>query len=234
MLPKVVSSMIFVLVLYASSARGQLSDFAGTDFRKADSVAAVYAGHSLMNMKILANKLTLPLSSEQEKYRAIFKWVCENIEVDYDLLLLNKYKRKKLHGEKLRRWNEKLNRMVYDKLLYERRTLCTGYAYVIRELCFLAGLECEIVNGYGKPGGIGDTTSFQINHSWNRIRLNGKWYWTDATWSSGIYNRTTQTFVKKYNEKYFLPDPQTFSVDHQIINSPVQLISTQNEPTPAE
>src|SRR3954469_11114090 len=79
----------------------QHSDFSCTDFSKADSIAEYYTAHSLTNLKALADHLTGSLPTEQEKFRAIYKWVCSNIEAGYELLTLNKYKRAKLKGESL-------------------------------------------------------------------------------------------------------------------------------------
>jgi transglutaminase/protease-like cytokinesis protein 3 len=203
-----------LFVLCCFTARGQVSDFPETDFSKSDSIAERYAAHSLIDLKTLADKLTRPLLTEQEKFRAIYKWVCSNIEADYSLVTLNKQKRAKLKGDKLNRWNKKFSKSVFKTLLHERKTVCTGYAYLVRELAFHAGLKCEIVNGYAKAGGVDFNALGEVNHSWNRIQLNDKWYVCDATWSSGIFNTTSGRFVKKYDEKYFLMEPEGFLRSH--------------------
>lgn len=192
----------------------QVADFPDTNFSKADSIADLYAAHSLEDLAQLADKLTVPLSSEPEKFRAIFKWVCSNLEVDYDLVTLNKRKRGKLTGQRLAAWDQKFRRIVFERLVSDRKTLCTGYAYTIRELCFHAGLACKIVNGHANPRGVTSDQPQPINHSWNKVQLNGKWYVCDATWSSGIFNRTSGQFRKRYTDKYFLPDPFLFANDH--------------------
>jgi transglutaminase/protease-like cytokinesis protein 3 len=206
---------VFVILTCGSAVCAQISDFQGTDFSKADSIAELNVAHPLKDLKGLADKLTAPLLTDQEKFRAIYKWVCNNIEVDYSLVALNKKNRAKLHGDKLSKWNKKFNRMVFETLMSQQKTICTGYAYLIRELAFHAGLSCEIVNGYAKPGGVHSTRSRTVNHSWNLIRLNNKMYFCDATWSSGIFNLSTQQFRKKYNDRYFLTDPSLFAQDHE-------------------
>jgi transglutaminase/protease-like cytokinesis protein 3 len=214
------SVMIMAILLVSGlSIHAQVSDFAGTDFSKADSVAELYVAHSLKDLKGLADKLTAPLCTEQEKFRAIFKWVCNNIEVDYALVVINKRKRTQLSGPRLDRWNERFNATVFRTLLHKNKTICTGYAYLIRELAYHAGLSCSIMNGSARPGGIGTTGSLIVNHSWNLILLNGKWYYCDATWASGIFNRTTNQFVKRFNDKYFLTEPSLFSQEHQKVTN---------------
>jgi transglutaminase/protease-like cytokinesis protein 3 len=210
------SSVLIVFIIAASctNLRGQISDFPGTDFTKADSIAELHTAHSLKDLKGLAENLTATLLTDQEKFRSIFKWVCSNISVDYTLVTLNKRKRVRLQGAKLDKWNKKFNSIVFRTLLREHKTLCTGYAYLIRELAAHAGLTCEIVNGYAKPGGLAADAAISANHSWNLIRLNDKWYVCDATWSSGVFNYTSGEFMKKYNDYYFLTDPTLFARDH--------------------
>ena len=207
-------SVLFVFVFGWISLWSQRSDFNCTDFNKADSIAEHTTAHSLINLKALADSLTGSLPTEQEKFRAIYKWVCSNIEADYELLSLNKYKRTKLKGERLAKWNIKFNKMVFRTLVQENKTICTGYAYLVRELCYHAGLSCLIVNGYARHAGIDSTTIGSINHSWNKVLLNNKWYLCDATWSSGVFNLRLEQFVKKYNDQFFLTAPSVFYQTH--------------------
>jgi transglutaminase/protease-like cytokinesis protein 3 len=207
----------FVFILFAfyySVSQGQADDFCTTDFHDADSIAERYAAHPLLDLKTLADKLTGPLSTEQEKFRAIYKWVCSNIEADYDLVLLNKKNRVTLHDDQLVQWNKDFNKLVFETLQREYKTVCTGYAYLVRQLARHAGLVCEIVHGYAKHAGVNPANVGPINHSWNKIQLNGKWYMCDATWSSGIYSREAGKFIKKYHDRYFLMDPTLFGQSH--------------------
>jgi transglutaminase/protease-like cytokinesis protein 3 len=207
-------AIIGFFIMACLTGRGQISDFRDTDFSKADSIAELYVAHPLRDLRGLAIKLTGPLLTEQEKFRAIFKWVCNNIAVDYELITRNKRNSAKLQGTKLVRWNEQFNIIVFQTLLHQQKTICTGYAYLMRELSTHAGLSCEIVNGYANPDGIDASKMKSDNHSWNLIRLNGSWYLCDATWSSGIFSLTTGRFVKKYNDHYFLTAPSLFFRDH--------------------
>jgi transglutaminase/protease-like cytokinesis protein 3 len=204
----------FILcALCCSVSLGQVTDFKTTHFYKADSIAESLTAHPLVDLKTLADKLTSQLLTEQEKFRSIYKWVCSNIEADYELLLLNKRNRAILKGDELLQWNKKINALVFKTLQYDHKTVCTGYAYLVRELAYHAGLSCEIVNGYARHAGVDDTLG-EVNHSWNKIRLNGKWYVCDATWSSGIFNLNLKKFIKKYDDQYFLMEPTIFYKTH--------------------
>jgi transglutaminase/protease-like cytokinesis protein 3 len=209
-------SFAILLVFCYSAAQSQVDDFFQTDFRKADSIAELYPMHALKDLKSLSDKLTGALPTEQEKFRAIYRWVCNNIEADYDLVMQSKRDRAQLQGEDLLRWNREFNQRVFKTLWKEYKTTCTGYAYLIRELAFHAGLSCTIINGYARYAGVDQRSPGPVNHSWNEIQLNGKWYVCDATWSSGVFNIRENKFVKRYNDQYFLMEPTLFFQSHQI------------------
>lgn len=221
------SIFIFSAVIVLSiRLQAQLSDFAHTDFRKADSIAAIHAGHSLKDLKSLAINLTAPLQTDEEKFRSIYKWICENIENDYDFFVLNKSKREKLSSEEKRKaWNEKFRTQVLEKLFAEKKTVCTGYAYLVMKLSGYAGLECVIVDGYGRTvqANIGGTGI--PNHSWNAIRLHDKWYLCDATWSSGAIDTEMRGFIKGYDDVYFLPEPSLFVRNHYPLDTTRMLLN---------
>ncbi|HMG90063.1 MAG TPA: hypothetical protein VK589_08380 [Chryseolinea sp.] len=206
--------VIVTLMGCATVLYGQLSDFVATDFEKADSIAELYPQYPLKDLKVLSDKLTGPLVSDVEKFRSIFKWVCLNIENDYTLYLENKNRREKLTGNELATWEKKFSRHVFDILVKGHRTICTGYAYLIKELAFHAGLNCKIIDGYGRSAQANIGGSGIVNHSWNVVQLAGKWYPCDGTWSSGAIDGPRQTFVKKFDDAYFLSDPALFTRSH--------------------
>jgi transglutaminase/protease-like cytokinesis protein 3 len=199
------------LLILFNHSYAQRSDFLSINFNHADSVANRYGGHSLVNPRQLVTNLTHSLPRDVEKLRAIYKWVCNNIEFDYSLYLENKQKRERLTPEEFAQWNQKFNKRLFSELVEHRRTVCTGYAYLLRELCSYAGINCVIVDGYGKTS----RKSKYPNHSWNAVQLNNKWYLCDATWGSGVVNMTNLEYEKDYKEIYFLTDPVVFARTHE-------------------
>lgn len=207
------------LVLVSVSLHAQLADFRHTHFSKADSVAEVNSGASLFDLPSLSNRLTQSLGTEEEKFRAIFKWVCNNIDFDFELFLLNHRKRHKYDSpEALIAWNKKIMPNVFHNLVLEKKTVCTGYAWLVQELARHAGLSCVIVDGYGRNASANIRKAGKANHSWNAVKLNGKWYVCDATWASGVHDEKG-TFERKYNNAYFLPEPKVFIRDHYPLDS---------------
>src|SRR5258706_2459615 len=174
---KALVTTLIAILISVLNLSGQVEDFAGIDFRKADSIALLYPHHSLRDIRGLAEKLSRPLSSDAEKFRCIYLWVCFNIENDYILFQKNKLKREKLKNpEELLQWNKKFSPIVFETLVKKHRTLCTGYAYLIRELALYAGLSCELIDGYGRSAKSNVGGQGIPNHTWNAVRLNNKWY----------------------------------------------------------
>lgn len=207
-----------VLFLVGTLVYGQGSDFYNTNFEKADSIAFRFKGASLENLPALTYNLTAHLTTEVEKFRAIYTWVCTNIENDYGAYQTTVKKRRKLAGDKeaLSEWNNNFTPKVFKKLVTHRKTACTGYAFLTRELANLADINCKIINGYGRTATLILNENSIPNHSWNAVELNGKWYLCDPTWSAGriVLEDTGPKFEPDYFDGYFLAEPELFVRNH--------------------
>jgi transglutaminase/protease-like cytokinesis protein 3 len=213
-------------VILSASVFGQVTDFKFTDFKKADSVAALYPNYSLKNLKMLADKLTTPLRTEEEKFRAIYKWICNNIEYDYSLYIKGKQRERKLKDEALQAWNKSFSSVVFKTLLNKQKTVCSGYAYLVKALASQAGLHCVMIDGYGRTSQSNIGGKGNANHSWNAVQLNGKWYLCDATWSAGGYDtESSSKFIKKFDDSYFLAEPSMFIRNHYPLDSAWTLLN---------
>ncbi len=218
-----------LLFIVAVQGYAQQSDFDHVDFEKADSIALSCNNEGLDNLPQLAFKLTQDLDTDVERFRAIYKWVCTNIANDYDLYSRNKRKRVKFKNDslQLKLWNDRFKTKIFDKLLKKKRTICTGYAYLVQELSKLANLDCRMVHGYGKTSMTTIEAEDPPNHTWNAIKLNGKWYLCDPTWASGIPDPDTNIFTFNYNDGYFLAHPELFAINHFPLESRWSLTDTE-------
>lgn len=217
--------ILFFIIAFQSNA--QIDDFKHIDFKKADSIALACKNENLNNLPKLSYRLTSYLTTDVERFRAIYIWVCNNISNDYNLFYKNKRKREKYKSDSLRLkdWNYNFRKKVFKTLLEDKRTICTGYAFLIKELAELSNLECEIIQGFGKTSSTTKKELSTPNHSWNAIKLNRKWYLCDATWASGIQNSNTLNFEFQYNDGFFLTNPQLFAFNHYPIHSKWLLIN---------
>lgn len=140
------------------------------------------------------------------KIKIIHDWVADNIY--YDLDTFHK--------------GPKNADVSYQEVLKTKKTICAGYANLYEKMCEYAGIEILKISGIAKgldPLG---------PHAWNAIKLNGKWYIIDTTWSSkNVYERGK--FKKEpFNTRYFLLEPKYAIYNHlpddeayQFIDEPV-------------
>ena len=199
-----------------SLCNAQVSDFEAIDFKKADRTAKAFHNASLENLQELVNNLTVNLPTDVERFRSIYKWVCTNIENDYKLYSKNKRKRHSYRNDsiQLNIWNAHFKTILFEKMVGEKKTICTGYAYLVKAMSDLAGLDCKIIHGYGRTSITNIETLNYANHSWNAIKLNGKWYLCDPTWASGKPHPEYDAFTFNYNDGFFLADPELFVLNH--------------------
>lgn len=209
---------IVILMLFSALSFGQRTNFIGYDFTKSDSLAQTLKGQELTNLPDLVYRLTNPLNTEIEKFRAIYTWICNNIENDYNAYVRTVKKRKKLANDKeaFQKWNSDHSSWAIEKLLKNKKTACTGYAYLVREMATLAEIKSEIVDGFGRTATLNLNEKSVPNHSWNAVQIDGEWYLCDATWSAGqiYFEKNVPVFKNEYHDGYFLAEPSLFIKNH--------------------
>ncbi|MBS1505009.1 MAG: hypothetical protein JSS79_00065 [Bacteroidetes bacterium] len=214
------ASLICISLLISYPSFSQYSEFEAVDFSKADSIAEIYIGYDLRDQKKLAEFLTKDLSTDVEKFRAIFKWITLNISYDLDLLSESNRNESQLkfRKNKLDRWRKHFNKKILKTLVQHKSSICSGYSMLLQSLCAQANLQCEIIEGYGRttetPIGSG-----RIDHAWNAVRLNDNWFLCDPTWASGYVTKNKDRFIPSFNKYYFLTPPELFSANHFPVNN---------------
>jgi transglutaminase/protease-like cytokinesis protein 3 len=87
---------------------------------------------------------------------------------------------------------------AYDALI-KKTAVCEGYTAAAYRMFTDAGIQCRIITGIADGGA----------HSWNIVKVDGKWYNIDLTWDDPITNTGEQILI--YN--YFLKNQKAFG-DH--------------------
>jgi transglutaminase/protease-like cytokinesis protein 3 len=208
--------IIIYLLIIGGTIQAQQTDLEKIDYHRADSVANYYIGENLQNLPLLTHKLTSKLPTQIEQFRAIYTWVCTNIENDYWAFEKNKRNRNQLKNDSLAlaNWNRNFRVEVLNNLFKKQKTVCTGYAYLLTEMADLIDINCKIVDGYARHLTMFTRELGIPNHSWNVVYLNNRWQLCDATWSSGSFDINKNTFVSEYNDGYFLANPELFIKNH--------------------
>ncbi|KAG9338553.1 hypothetical protein JZ751_025611 [Albula glossodonta] len=170
----------------------------------------------VFSAQTIAQGITHTAKSDLERLRAIWVWLCDNIEYDVSGYL----------GQ-----SEKL--CSPEEVIEAGRGVCCGYSSLCLEMCRTLGIECQEVSGHSKGIGYRQGQSYhdtKSNHMWNAVRLGGHWYLMDACWGSGRVDMDNKAFIKRYDDFYFLTDPEDFIDSHcpddpqwQLLDAPISL-----------
>jgi len=182
-------------------------------FQNIDNYARKCPTSATQTTSSLAGYLQKYCKTDIEKARAIYVWITENISYDNDAYNTGNYKDCSAEG-----------------VLRSRKSICEGFSSLFLALGLKMNLEIGQINGYAKGYSYspGDTFN-QPNHSWNIIKINGKWKLFDVTWGQGFgYKDDTGKLacVKQYNEFWFNTDPYAFIFSHLPSDSTYSLIDS--------
>ncbi len=104
--------------------------------------------------------------SDYEKVRAIYNYICSNVTYDYANLEDDSYTLK-----------------------------FTGYAAAINHTAVCAGIA-DLFYYLANSAGVEAHIRTNSNHAWNYVKLDGKYYYIDATWDLGLPESEYQYFLK--------------------------------------
>jgi len=160
------------------------------------------------SIESLAAYLIEPAKNDREKARAIFRWICENIDYDVDVF-----------------FSGKTGPTDSVDVLKSKKSICFGYSDLFISLASEAGLEAVRISGYGKGYGYMPGTSFSgpTNHAWNAVKINGSWYLLDCTWGAG-YANSDKEYVRHFDDHFFMTPPSEFVFDHFPVEEKWQLL----------
>ena len=160
----------------------------------------------------LAKDLFEPFSTQQEKVRAIFMWITNNISYDCVAYHSKKSTRVSFTYSTEQELAEKKEKDYFDyatRVLQSRKAVCEGYAALFNALCKLAGVQSEVVigtasNNIEKIKRLKERKNFFTNHTWNKVMIDGMWYYADATWASGYCDVGVKHFFKEFKPYYYI------------------------------
>lgn len=167
----------------------------------------------------LAELINKDFSAQEQKARAIFRWVATNISYDMGIAKSMNNVSKTAFGysnEKEKLLKEKqFKENLIVRTLSSGKAVCHGYSALVEELCRETGLEAKIITGTLKtdPSEIGKIPA-TINHAWNVVKINGEWKFIDATLAAGFISANTGLFKYYFNEGYYCTEPDRFFLNH--------------------
>ena len=108
-----------------------------------------------MNTLKLADEICVDCDTDEEKVKAIYKWMIYNFEYDYDCEPLIQY-------------------FNVRKTLSTRKGICYDFSHLFAALCRSQNIPCYVVDGDKRDNA-------QYHHTWNRVYFDGSWWSMDVT-----------------------------------------------------
>lgn len=142
----------------------------------------------------LAQEITKNASSDLERSKAIYHWMCTNVTYEsyYSLAVNNK---------------EWMPLTYASKVLQSKKTNCTGYTNLYAALNRAIGIKTRIVNGWAyDPNDKATMYKEEFRHVWNEVLVDNQWINVDTT------NGASPPLKDSY--KYFNSSTEVFNRDH--------------------
>lgn len=168
----------------------------------------------------LAKKIAAVCKNDKEKVSAIFRWITSNIS--YQIRPWYNRSQNQKRGTKYEVEDpsdtatilKPLDERVADLVIRRKEAFCDGYARLFKTLCSLNNIPAKVIMGYSRVSMDRSGKNFKSNHTWNAVYLDSAWHLLDVTWASGFLTYSTNEFVQRVDETYFLTPPRQFINDH--------------------
>ncbi len=186
-------TLLFLLSHFITSAQ--------LDYATIDNAVLKLGGLEKFNLATITDTVTSPWNSKDEKVRAIFTWIANNIALDA----------KAIKGAD--------NRDVEpEKTIQKRKSTSLGFSLLFQEMCSQANIRCLSVDGYLKISTEDiDDMPDAASSSWNVVQLGtspNEWYYIDAAQASGYLDSKKTVFTRSFSPQYFFADKTAFNLEH--------------------
>ena len=132
-----------------------------------------------LSVQSLSNQLTKGYETDEEKTKAIYSWVTNNIKYDVDQWLgFNTQHSSTRH------------------VLFTRKGSAPDFSFLFNELCRYASIPSVVITGYLKNEYTDyGHTYISDDHSWNAVYINKEWKLYDACLDAGKIEYYKRTFA---------------------------------------
>ena len=130
------------------------------------------------------------------KARALFDWLCDNIEYDTPSFY---------HPGPV---DSQIEAADPDTVFSRHQAVCAGYASLFHKLGKQMGLEVVTISGRAKGTGYQPFEEISVNHDWNAVKIEGRWHLVDTTWGAGYVNNEAEGFKRWFNPMWFDIPPE--------------------------
>jgi transglutaminase/protease-like cytokinesis protein 3 len=176
------------------------STFAQADkYKYVDDAVAKIGALPTLNVAQITEKITATFSSNEDKARAIYYWIANNIEIDPAATKKND-----------------VRNTEPEKVILARKATPLSFSLLFQEMCSDVKIRCLSVDGYVKnfASEINEKPD-EKNYSWNVVQLGQSpqtWYYVDACRASGYLDNKQTKFTKSFTSQFFFADKKLFNL----------------------
>lgn len=199
---KIRNFIVFILFSFLSQC------FYAQDFERVDATIALYPT-TCNNAEELSKYISRDFTTDEDKIRAIYTWIVQNVAYNPD-----EYKKFNYKFTNYRERNQKeenTRNKIIKRTLQKGIAVCEGYAMLFERLCELQGIQNYLVRGDTKTNFNDIGRSFNNNHMWNVAYIDGQPYLFDPTWGAGKYH---DKFIKETSFYFYKTDPNILIKSH--------------------
>jgi tetratricopeptide (TPR) repeat protein len=183
--------MISICVLASVFCRAQ--DYTA-DYTAADGFMRAAPAETGVSARSIADYIARRFKSDDDRLRAAYVWIAENIAFDVD----------NLHVAAAYTSESE----VVEKTLRERKAVCAGYMMLFKAVAAAMGLKVQSVDGYVRE----KEEISDYGHTWGAIQRGNEWLLVDPTWGAGYVSKGK--FYREFDPKWFLKPPKAFARTH--------------------
>lgn len=133
----------------------------------------------------LADEICSDCDTNEEKVKAIYKWVIHNFEYDYEYKPFVQY-------------------FNVHKTLRTHKGVCYDFSHLFATLCRSQNISCYVVDGDKRD-------NFQYHHTWNRVYFDNSWWNVDITFDTiqtqnkrGLYGFRKIESSYSHDKEYYI------------------------------
>jgi len=161
------------------------------------------------NPEELSKYISRDFITDEDKVRAIYSWIIQNVSYNPDEYKKFNYKFTNYRERNVK--EENTRNKIINRTVQKGVAVCEGYAMLFERLCELQGIQNYLVRGDTKTNFNDIGRSFNKNHMWNVAFIDGKPFLFDPTWGAGKYH---DKFIKEPSYFYYKTDPDLFIKSH--------------------
>lgn len=177
---------LFLLLGFSLMMKAQIFP----EYKISDSIALSLPAKKYYYTEETTLELTQGLKTENEKCRAIFRWITNNIKYSYKNMTDNP-----------------------DLVFWKQMGVCEGYAQLFKRMCQEAHISCFVIYGDATPYYVGHAWNIvRLDGKWYIMEPT----WA----SGGLAGFFRKRFIKRYNNIWWKSDYYCFIKSHVNIETP--------------